>query len=200
MWTKTLKQSKFNNRTRETSVIRQNPTGVEEFVIPITGDNSMGWSKGSKEPSNSTWPPGGALLHGGGAHSARTLEFWPECLNQLFKTLYSSRQAFLTIQNKNWPNYLKIGRVIQIIVSRANFWKNWIILSNVNNLVNFHSFELWFFANILVLLVLKDCKIKIGGQVHKYFFDFFRNFFEGGKRGYPPQKIFWFLLQKPVHT
>jgi hypothetical protein len=64
---------------------------------------------------------------------------------------------------------------------------------NLNNLINFHSFELWFFANILVLLVLTYCKIKNGGQVQKYFF-------EGAKRGHPPQKIFRFLLKKLVHT
>jgi hypothetical protein len=138
-------------------------------------------------------PLGATFLHGGGggAHSARTLEFLPECLNHFFKTLNSSRQAFLTIQKKNWPNCFKIGRVIQIFVSRANFWKNWMILSNLNNSVNFYSFEVWFLANILVLLVLKDCRIKIGGQVQKYSFDFFQHFFEGAKRGHPPSKIFW---------
>jgi hypothetical protein len=114
--------------------------------------------------------------------------------------LFNSRQAFLTILNKNWSNCFEIGRVIPIFVSRANFWKNWIILSNLNNLVDFHSFELWFFANILVLLVLKDYKIKIWGQVQKYSFDFFRNFLEGAKRGHPPPKIFWCLLKKLVHT
>jgi hypothetical protein len=62
--------------------------------------------------------------------------------------------------------------------------------SNLNNLVNFHSFELWFVANILVLLVLKDCKIKIVGHVKKYSFDFCSKFFEGAKRGHPPQNIF----------
>ena len=127
--------------------------------------------------------PGRCAPAWGGAHSARTLEFLPECLNQIFQTLYGWRQAFLAIQNKNWPNCFKIGRVIQIFVSRANFWKNWTILSNLNNSVNFYSFEVWFLANILVLLVLKDCKIKIGGQVQTYSFNFFRDFLRGPKGG-----------------
>jgi hypothetical protein len=93
--------------------------------------------------------PGRCAPAWGGAHTARTLEFLPECLNQFDKTLYSSRQAFLTLQNKNWPICYKIGRVLQIFVLKANFWKNWIILSNLNNLVNFHSFILWFFCKHL---------------------------------------------------
>ena len=42
-------------------------------------------------------------------------------------------------------------------------------------MIIFHtqSFELRFFANSLFLIVLKNCKIKIGGQVQKYYFDFF---------------------------
>ena len=43
----------------------------------------------------------------GGAHSARTLEFLTDCLNHFFQTLYSSTEAFLTIENKNWPNFIQ---------------------------------------------------------------------------------------------
>ena len=71
-----------------------------------------------------------------GAHSARTLYFFTESLNNCFQKVYSSRWVFLTIQKKNWPNCFEIGRVIIIFVSTANFWKKLDIFSNLNNFVN----------------------------------------------------------------
>ena len=66
---------------------------------------------------------GGALLHGGGAHSARTLYFFTKSLNNCFQTVYSCRWAFLTLQKKNWPNCCEIGRVINILVWTSNFFQ-----------------------------------------------------------------------------
>ena len=50
--------------------------------------------------------------------------------------------------------------------------------------------ELCFFANNLVLIVLLDYKIKIGGHVQEYFLIFFLtdHIFSRGPRGAPPPK------------
>ena len=69
--------------------------------------------------------------------------------------------VFLNNFKKNWRNCFKISQCIQISVWTANFeGKKW-ISSQHRFLSQFKSFELCFFTDILICILLLDAKIKI---------------------------------------
>jgi hypothetical protein len=70
---------------------------------------------------------------------------------------------------------------MQIFEKIVNFFKD---AQNFNNSINFWSFELWFFAGILVFIEVSDYVLQIRGFV---------------KGGYPSKKIQNFVLTVARH-